>query len=54
MLLFNLDELIFFSFVPMGIWIGTPGVSVGLYIYKGIIPGMDIHTTKTDWLHEPY
>ena len=25
-------------FVPMGIWLGTPELSVGLYIYKGIIP----------------
>ena len=22
----------------MGIWVGTPDVTVGLYIYKGIIP----------------
>ncbi|EXJ62459.1 hypothetical protein A1O7_02896 [Cladophialophora yegresii CBS 114405] len=27
-------------FVPMGIWQGTPGVSVGLYIWKGIIPAL--------------
>lgn len=25
-------------FVPMGIWQGAPGISVGLYIWKGIIP----------------
>ena len=25
-------------FVPMGIWQGTPGLTVGLYIWKGIIP----------------
>jgi formate/nitrite transporter len=25
-------------FIPMGIWLGTPGVTVGLYIWKGIIP----------------
>lgn len=25
-------------FVPMGIWHDTPGVTVGLYIWKGIIP----------------
>jgi hypothetical protein len=24
--------------VPMGIWIGTPDLSVGLYIWKGMIP----------------
>lgn len=27
-------------FVPMGIWQGTPGVTVGLYIWKGIIPAL--------------
>ncbi|KAJ6790083.1 hypothetical protein PWT90_02087 [Aphanocladium album] len=26
------------TFVPMGIALGTPGLSVGLYIWKGIIP----------------
>ena len=26
-------------FIPIGIWHGTPGISVGLYIWKGIIPG---------------
>ncbi|KAK4183397.1 formate transporter [Podospora australis] len=25
-------------FIPMGIFLGAPGISVGLYIYKGIIP----------------
>ncbi|KAM5359615.1 hypothetical protein ACJZ2D_014336 [Fusarium nematophilum] len=25
-------------FMPMGIWLHTPGLSVGLYIWKGIIP----------------
>src|SRR6201999_2196670 len=25
-------------FIPIGIWVGTPGLSVGLYIWKGIIP----------------
>lgn len=25
-------------FIPMGIWQQTPGVTVGLYIWKGIIP----------------
>jgi len=27
-------------FVPMGIFLGTPGLSVGLYIWKGIIPAL--------------
>lgn len=27
-------------FVPMGIWVNTPDVSVGLYIWKGIIPAL--------------
>ena len=27
-------------FVPMGIWQDTPGVTVGLYIWKGIIPAL--------------
>ena len=26
--------------VPMGIWIGTPNLSVGLYIWKGMIPAL--------------
>ncbi|KAF2088942.1 formate/nitrate family transporter [Saccharata proteae CBS 121410] len=25
-------------FIPMGIWVGNPDISVGLYIWKGIIP----------------
>lgn len=25
-------------FVPIGIWLDTPGVTVGLYIWKGMIP----------------
>lgn len=25
-------------FIPMGIWHQTPGLSVGLYIWKGMIP----------------
>ena len=25
-------------FIPLGIWLGTPGVSIGLYIWKGMIP----------------
>ena len=24
--------------VPMGIWVGTPDLSVGLYVWKGMIP----------------
>jgi hypothetical protein len=24
--------------VPMGLWVGTPNLSVGLYIWKGMIP----------------
>jgi formate/nitrite transporter FocA (FNT family) len=27
-------------FVPMGIWQGAPGITVGLYIWKGIIPAL--------------
>ncbi|KAK0657045.1 Formate/nitrite transporter-domain-containing protein [Cercophora newfieldiana] len=27
-------------FIPMGIWLGTPGVTIGLYIWKGIIPAL--------------
>ncbi|EAU32669.1 conserved hypothetical protein [Aspergillus terreus NIH2624] len=26
------------TFIPMSIWLGAPGISVGLYIWKGIIP----------------
>jgi hypothetical protein len=26
--------------VPMGIWVGTPNLSVGLYIWKGVIPAL--------------
>ncbi|KAJ5682110.1 Formate/nitrite transporter [Penicillium maclennaniae] len=26
------------TFIPLGIWVGTPGITVGLYIWKGIIP----------------
>lgn len=26
------------TFVPLGIFAGTPGLSVGLYVWKGIIP----------------
>lgn len=26
------------TFIPLGIWVKTPGISVGLYIWKGIIP----------------
>ncbi|KAJ5243523.1 Formate/nitrite transporter [Penicillium citrinum] len=26
------------TFIPLGIWEGAPGLSVGLYIWKGIIP----------------
>ncbi|KAJ5110525.1 Formate/nitrite transporter [Penicillium argentinense] len=26
------------TFIPLGIWLGTPGINVGLYIWKGIIP----------------
>ena len=25
-------------FIPIAIWVGTPGLTVGLYIWKGIIP----------------
>lgn len=25
-------------FIPMGIWVQTPGVTVDLYIWKGIVP----------------
>ncbi|KAK8216645.1 putative formate/nitrite transporter family protein [Phyllosticta capitalensis] len=27
-------------FIPMGIWVGNPGITVGLYIWKGIIPAL--------------
>ncbi|KAF2145329.1 uncharacterized protein K452DRAFT_264255 [Aplosporella prunicola CBS 121167] len=27
-------------FIPMGIWLGAPGISVGLYVWKGIIPAL--------------
>ena len=27
-------------FIPMGIWQGTPGLTVGLYIWKGILPAL--------------
>jgi hypothetical protein len=26
------------TFVPMAIWLEAPGISVGLYVWKGIIP----------------
>ncbi|KAJ5634269.1 hypothetical protein N7528_002111 [Penicillium herquei] len=26
------------TFIPLGIWVDTPGITVGLYIWKGIIP----------------
>jgi formate/nitrite transporter len=26
------------TFIPLGIFVGTPGITVGLYIWKGIIP----------------
>lgn len=25
-------------FIPMAIWVGHPQITIGLYIYKGIIP----------------
>ncbi|KAL1650269.1 hypothetical protein SLS58_001080 [Diplodia intermedia] len=27
-------------FVPLGLWLGTPGLSVGLYVWKGIAPAL--------------
>lgn len=27
-------------FIPMGIWLGTPGVTIGLYVWKGMIPAL--------------
>jgi formate/nitrite transporter FocA (FNT family) len=27
-------------FIPTGIWQNAPGISVGYYIYKGIIPAL--------------
>ncbi|KAH7260934.1 Formate/nitrite transporter [Fusarium redolens] len=27
-------------FMPLGIWMGTPGLTVGLYIWKGMIPAL--------------
>ncbi|KAJ5683576.1 formate/nitrite transporter family protein [Penicillium macrosclerotiorum] len=26
------------TFIPLGIWVGTPDITVGLYVWKGIIP----------------
>ncbi|KAJ5811948.1 hypothetical protein N7474_008249 [Penicillium riverlandense] len=26
------------TFIPLAIWVGTPGITTGLYIWKGIIP----------------
>lgn len=26
------------TFIPLGIWEGTPDLSIGLYVWKGIIP----------------
>lgn len=28
------------TFIPMGIWLEAPGISIGLYIWKGIIPAL--------------
>lgn len=28
------------TFIPMAIWLGAPDISVGLYIWKGIIPSL--------------
>ncbi|KAJ5758975.1 hypothetical protein N7520_006131 [Penicillium odoratum] len=28
------------TFIPMSIWLDAPGISVGLYIWKGIIPAL--------------
>ncbi|KAJ5646366.1 Formate/nitrite transporter [Penicillium lividum] len=28
------------TFIPMAIWLNAPGISVGLYIWKGIIPAL--------------
>ncbi|ORY67424.1 Formate/nitrite transporter [Pseudomassariella vexata] len=28
------------TFMPLGLWIGTPGLTIGLYIWKGIIPSL--------------
>ncbi|KAJ5994257.1 Formate/nitrite transporter [Penicillium sp. IBT 35674x] len=28
------------TFIPLGIWLDTPGITVGLYIWKGIIPAL--------------
>lgn len=28
------------TFIPMAIWLGAPEISVGLYIWKGIIPAL--------------
>jgi len=25
-------------FIPLGLWLGTPGLTIGLYIWKGVIP----------------
>lgn len=26
------------TFIPLAIWVGAPEITVGLYIWKGIIP----------------
>lgn len=28
------------TFIPLGIWYDAPGISVGLYIWKGLIPAL--------------
>lgn len=28
------------TFIPMAIWVGAPEISIGLYIWKGIIPAL--------------
>ncbi|KAK0662276.1 putative transporter YrhG [Lasiodiplodia hormozganensis] len=27
-------------FIPLGLWLGTPGLSIGLYVWKGVLPAL--------------
>ncbi|KAL0261274.1 hypothetical protein SLS55_004971 [Diplodia seriata] len=27
-------------FIPMGIWLGNPAITVGLYVWKGVVPAL--------------
>lgn len=52
----GLDHVVANMFIiPMGIWLDTPDVTVGLYIWKGISPSVFLLTavTLTDIVHLP-